>query len=1138
MKSLLAALTTTTAIVALAAPAHAAEARDYAIEAGSLEAALDAFGRQSGEQVLYRVDDVQGKSSSGVTGRQSPEQALRKILAGTGLRVVKGAGGALAIAGNGQGGDQAATEAPSGQGLRGAIVDETTGAALKGAFVDLVGTGQSTVSDDLGRYRFAGLKGTHRVRISYLGFPAVERDVEFAGGAPLTAIVLANDPAANEILVVGYTSARAQALNQERTAENTSTVISADLLGNFQGTTISDALRRAPGVAFEQDRQTGDGTKIIVRGLSPDYNQVNLNGQSLLVAGGAGRSADLNGILADSVSEVRISKTLLANQDSSGTGGLVEIETKSPLDRADNFVSVGAEYKKRAGNFGDELLLTGTISQKFGSAKNFGVSASIQHRRQTGTSYYYNASGNVGPYLPVGADGVPLAIEDIDPRRRYPFEEGVDDYYIYGSSAFFNQNKSSTTALTVSAAWDWSDHTSLRLDYIRSYRNYEYQEAGTYISAPSGYELLPVAALNGAPRYVLRADPANFSTSLSASAAKSSDRLDTVSLRGTSHFGPLSLTYQAGYNAVKGGTPKGYNVGLEGIGGLMPSSVLPEAIDPRTGQIPGLFGTRNRAGYPLPLLTEEGYALADAATGANFSYGSVSLDNRSRSRSFNGEFQAKWEFGDTLRYIDAGVSYKSSLFRSFYGQTESYYAGVVPATGSDVGLGFIDAPFDRVAGSHRTLRFIDPTSIAIFTGNRDALIDAGQVTYFLEEPNPLLNKTKTKESELAAYIQSRVDIGKLELIGGVRMSRVTVDSTFANAIQFRNAQGVYDAAYYQESLVAVSQSATQTNLLPRVQANFRVNEQMVLRAGYFMSVARPQLQLLTDARFISLNLRPRGGPNRNQPTLSINSGNPALKPASTHNLDLSAEYYDKNVGALKLGLFYKKLNNLLESNSIAGLDNISGFELPDNPRFENLPANLFVTYTTPVNNPDPGHIWGIEASLEKRLTFLPGLLSGLGVYANYTYTKSRKTALRTWYSKPAIDSNGNPTRVQEDYLVKGAPFAGQPPHSGTVGLTFTNKGLDASVLYSYQARRFSGPGDFGLDLFDEATDTLDFRASYRFDLLGGDVRLYIEGNNLLKGAKDASVEQSLGGSGGVPRYYTGGNFIGGRAVTAGFTVSF
>ncbi|MFB2351605.1 TonB-dependent receptor plug domain-containing protein, partial [Priestia megaterium] len=81
----------------------------------------------------------------------------------------------------------------------------------------------------------------------------------------------------------------------------------ADMLGDFGGQTISESLRRAPGVSFQRDSFTGDGTNIQIRGLDPDMNTVKLNGVELPEGTGLGRSASLNNIQTESISKVTIS---------------------------------------------------------------------------------------------------------------------------------------------------------------------------------------------------------------------------------------------------------------------------------------------------------------------------------------------------------------------------------------------------------------------------------------------------------------------------------------------------------------------------------------------------------------------------------------------------------------------------------------------------------------------------------------------------------------------------------------------------------------------------------------------------------------------------------------------------------------
>ncbi len=78
----------------LAQPAPAAEAaRSYAIGAGSLDSVLGRFGRESGTMIAIDPTLTQGLASPGLQGRYAVHEALARLLAGSGLEAVPGAGG-------------------------------------------------------------------------------------------------------------------------------------------------------------------------------------------------------------------------------------------------------------------------------------------------------------------------------------------------------------------------------------------------------------------------------------------------------------------------------------------------------------------------------------------------------------------------------------------------------------------------------------------------------------------------------------------------------------------------------------------------------------------------------------------------------------------------------------------------------------------------------------------------------------------------------------------------------------------------------------------------------------------------------------------------------------------------------------
>lgn len=62
-----------------------AQVQTYAIPAGPLSTALAAFGSQSGTQIAYEASIARGKTSPGLSGAATREQAIARLLAGTGL---------------------------------------------------------------------------------------------------------------------------------------------------------------------------------------------------------------------------------------------------------------------------------------------------------------------------------------------------------------------------------------------------------------------------------------------------------------------------------------------------------------------------------------------------------------------------------------------------------------------------------------------------------------------------------------------------------------------------------------------------------------------------------------------------------------------------------------------------------------------------------------------------------------------------------------------------------------------------------------------------------------------------------------------------------------------------------------------
>ena len=666
----------------LATASTAAEPVNFDINEGTpLAIALNDFARQSDQPILFSTDIVRDKTTTGLTGVYEPEAGLAQLLQGSGLEFVRSESNtmlvrarAIPIAAVYQ---NSATETGSANAasvesvnVTGGVKDQRTGANLKGAIVEIEETGEKTRTDDRGNFRFRSVRpGPYTLRISYLGYRDIIAKIEVTSGRRFdSTFEMVGGDGGDVIVVYGSRSARAQSLNKERTAENSSTVVASDLLGNFSGTTISEGLRRVPGVAFQQDNETGDGSNVIVRGLGPELNTVTLNGIELPVSNGVDRSPTLSNILADSIESVTISKTLLPNQDSVGIGGVVEIVTKSPLDLPSRYARFSAEKAFGGGDFLEDNLVSGLVSGTFGASDQFGLSASVQYRDRKQERIEFNSeSVTPGQYLPLGPGGLPNIIGQnfVDPRLTFPFEEGAANLYPADYTSDYGISDNTNLTIGASGQWQWADHTNIRVDFLRAEnKSNTFTRNFSFFTFPS-YTLQPVAALGGEDRYAATLPGAFdfFSSQFYSFMPDIEDTTMTYSLNGESIFDQWTFEYTGGYtngeNIFPTTIPSSFSIRNSAIGTMMISDLLsPAAIDPVEGRALSIFAPlTDSPTFPAPLFSDSAFGLINDPALNSVSSGFVTDAISSSNKRYQFDVSARYDFdGVNLKYLQVRCS--------------------------------------------------------------------------------------------------------------------------------------------------------------------------------------------------------------------------------------------------------------------------------------------------------------------------------------------------------------------------------------------------------------------------------------------------------------------------------------------------
>lgn len=1138
-----------------------AQDKSFDIDPGPAAATLNQLAEQADVSVVYSFDVVDGITTNEVEGSFEVFEALEMLVEGTGLTVVNGTGGAYAVRlAEFEGQDTNApvqtaqldpeVEVPVVKiepvAVTGTVIAEGSEANLKGAQVEIVETGQTTATDDLGRFRFSSIvPGDYTLRITFLGRNPIIAMVKVGAQDFRQTFVMSNEWQGDMITVYGTRSARAQSLNLERTAENSSTVLAADLLGNFNGTTISEALRRAPGVAFQQDADTGDGTNIILRGLSPDFNTVQFNGVELPEGTGVGRSASLNNILADSIEKVTISKTLLPNQDSSGTGGLVEIETKSPLDRSKRFAQFSVEGAWREKDFSEGLLATSLVSGIFGKSDNIGLGASLQYRDRSAQTLTAGNSLLFGAYLPLDAlGGTSYSLggnPSVPPGNAFPYESspGANDVYASSLSSSHQNVDITDLALGLSGAFQIHDHTSFRLDYQHLENTRSTARARYSLTPSGGYLPRPVVALGGEVRPALRT-PSTVRIRPSYTLDNDVETItDIFTFRGETNLQKWNFGYNLSYTEGSTKTPESFALvvanGRRGLR-LPDGAISPEAVD-IVEQIPiSLFRPiiSDNDSPPIPLFSSTGLALVNDPSGYLPGFGAALLPTGENSR-WAGGLSTKYDVSSsTIRYIEVGFDFELSEFSNQL-QSKSI-SGAPGVTLADLGVPFDRGIYDEI-GVEAGLLAPSIGAIRDLFSNLDGFSESGLLNVQPISSQSNLIGAGTEETELSPYIQSRLEFGDLELVGGFRFPFVETAATAFQGPTFTSLTGGRDLQWQEDNTFLVTQKASQSEVLPRFLFNYRPNENTVFRLGYHLTLARPRIQDLNDTVQVNLDLRPVFGANRDQARLRIQEGNEELEPARTDNFDVSFERYFSDIGVIKVSGFYKSIENLIELNFNEGTEFLDGVILPDFTSADGFPVGyditqeaqsgrLLVERTRPVNNPGKAHIWGVELAAERKLNFLPAFWNDFGVYANYVFTDSSKDQPINFFDTTTFE--------RFDIIAENVRFNQQPEHSGTIGVTYQNESLDANLFYTFQSDRQTSFAFNGLSSFVDAVDSLDFRIVYSPERFKGSYRLAFEVTDILKDAYDPGITTSRTDS----RYVTSRSYFGGREFRIGLTATF
>lgn len=258
------------------------------------------------------------------------------------------------------------------RGAIGGTVTEQSGAVLKGAEITTKSPALTISTDEEGRYYINDLApGTYDLTITYVGLAPFTAKVSVIAGqtAKVDAQLRVADRSERVVVTAGRASAEAEAINEERTADNLLQVMPHEVITSLPNANLADALGRLPSVTLERDE--GEGKYVQVRSTEPRLTNTTVDGVNLPSEEPGVRQIKFDAIPSSLVDSVQISKTLLANMDGDGIGGSVNLVTKTASDEPTFELTGLGGYTPIQGGRGNTTE-TGTFGRRFGASKKFG----------------------------------------------------------------------------------------------------------------------------------------------------------------------------------------------------------------------------------------------------------------------------------------------------------------------------------------------------------------------------------------------------------------------------------------------------------------------------------------------------------------------------------------------------------------------------------------------------------------------------------------------------------------------------------------------------------------------------------------------------------------------------------------------
>ena len=898
-------------------------------------------------------------------------------------------------------------------GISGKVTDVGSGDFLPGANVVLDGTNYGASSDRFGEFTISNVPdGSYTLTVTYVGYADYSDSVTVGSDVVSKDIALSVDYVAMEAVnVTGLAQGQAKALSQQRSAGNIKNVVSRDQMEKFPDQNVADVLQRLPGIALESDH--GEGRYVQIRGAEASLNTTTINGVKVPSPEDV-RKISLDIIPSYSLGSVEVTKAITPDMDGDAIGGHVNLITKNAFDYDGQFMEAkvagghrplyGKSGSMGAFTYGNQFM-DGKLGLIVSSSYEFNDMKTDNIELEWNDEYEFVSdvvdSEEDETYVVDEADGT--IINDMQlknyalSRERIGITTGLDYKLAENSKLYVNLISNTYT--------DKENRNRLRYRFDKSVDEETPGSGYTNVTSNSG-----------------TANLARITRELKSRSSIS--QINSLSLGGDHALGNMKADWAFTQSYAEELRDPSLNAEFE----AKDINMNYEFSDNNHPQITSFtddegaaFDQHDLSAYELDAIELEGNYIPNAKSpNGNIvsGYDQVLAFNLSMPLSLGG---ANGE-------IKAGAKLSSK-------QKESDVSGAeVWEWDGDDDLIMQGFDMDIEGDEYMDGNYVHTHGMDVDKLRDHMSANLGSYNILPMYEDAILETWDATEDITAFYGMANMRMGKINFIGGARVEQTSTEyNSWAGAVEdAEDAELSLDESLSQ-FFTAQKVSKEYTDVLPMFHVRYAVNNRTMVRAAYTETIARADFASLVP--FIATD-----GDD-------AEAGNPELESAHSRNIDLMLEYYPSGLGIFSFGYFSKAIDNYIYTAVLQDATIRDG-------------AKVYDEVVMPVNG-DNATLSGWEMNFVKNLDFLPGPLSNLSLYFNYTSTTS-----------------------EADYgdMREKSTFPGQAPATGNLSFAYETSKLTARFSQSIADQYIVEVGeDADEDIYYDPANRLDFSMSYNIN---------------------------------------------------------